>query len=71
MRGQSEVQLRNEVPAVALKGGGMKYRTQIRLPHDVAAWLKAKAKHSGRSMNAQLVRELERCQTLDESKQAA
>lgn len=49
----------------------MKYRTQVRIPNDVAAWLKAKAKHSGRSMNAQLVRELERCQVLDESKQVA
>lgn len=49
----------------------MKYRTQIRLPHDVAEWLKAKAKNTGRSMNAQLVLELEKCQMRDEIQQAS
>lgn len=30
-------------------------RTQVRIPEDIAAWLKACAKEQNRSMNAQLV----------------
>lgn len=37
-----------------------RYRSQVRLPRDLAEWLKEKAKGSGRSQNGQLVYELER-----------
>lgn len=37
-----------------------RYRSQVRLPHDLADWLKEKAKAAGRSQNGQLVYELER-----------
>lgn len=37
-----------------------RYRSQVRLPHDLASWLKEKAKAAGRSQNGQLVYELER-----------
>ena len=37
-----------------------RYRSQVRLPPKLAQWLKDKAKSEGRSMNAQLVYELER-----------
>lgn len=39
---------------------GDRYRSQVRLPSTLAQWLKDKAKAEGRSMNAQLVYELER-----------
>lgn len=42
-----------------------RFRTQIRLPREIEIWLKQKAEVSGRSMNGQLVRELERCQLSD------
>jgi hypothetical protein len=37
-----------------------RYRSQIRLPQNLAQWLRDKAKAEGRSMNGQLVYELER-----------
>lgn len=37
-----------------------RYRSQVRLPQLLAEWLKEKASAEGRSMNAQLVYELER-----------
>lgn len=37
-----------------------RFRTQVRLPRELEDWLKEKAKASSRSMNGQLVYELER-----------
>ncbi|MFG6159612.1 Arc family DNA-binding protein [Halomonas sp. 1390] len=36
-----------------------KYRTQIRIPGDLAEWVKARAGEEHRSMNAQIVHYLE------------
>lgn len=37
------------------------FRTQVRIPKDLAEWLKQKARESHRSMNGQLVVLLEQC----------
>ncbi len=37
-----------------------RYRSQVRLPSILAQWIKEKAKTESRSMNAQLVYELEK-----------
>lgn len=37
------------------------YKTQTRMPDELAEWLKQEAKVNHRSMNAQLVHLLERC----------
>lgn len=44
-------------------------RTQVRLPEDVADWLKAKAKGQSRSMNGQLVEFLRKLKREDECRQ--
>lgn len=45
------------------------YKTQTRMPEELAEWLKEAAKNNRRSMNSQLVHLLEKC--MQEEKQVA
>lgn len=45
------------------------YKTQTRMPEELAEWLKQVAKENRRSMNSQLVHFLEKC--MQDEKQAA
>nr|WP_287018686.1 Arc family DNA-binding protein [Halomonas sp.] len=47
------------------------YKTQTRMPDELAEWLKHSAKENHRSMNAQLVHLLERCKRNENEKPAA